>query len=297
MKISCSFLMTLLLCQGALADLNVFVCEPEWQSLLSELGGSHLRITTASTATQDPHYLQAKPSLIVAIRDADLLVCSGAQLEVGWLPLLLRRSGNAAIQPGSPGHVLAAMLVRRIEVPQSVDRRQGDIHPEGNPHVHLNPANVRRIAQVLGDRLAQLDPANSNDYNIYQTDFLSRWDKASARWSRTATPLTGIRVMVHHTSFSYLIDWLKLNRLADLEPKPGLPPSAAHLASLLSAHSVNPPIAILRTPYSSARSSKWLAQRLNSRMLELPYTVGGGGTADLFEVFDRTIEMLLEVST
>jgi len=144
------FLLILLMPIAASA-LEIFVCEPEWGSLLEELAGDNAEITVATTAFQDPHRLQARPSLIAAVRRADLVVCTGADLEIGWLPLLLRRSGNAKIQTGNPGYFLAANFVRRLEIPKTIDRAQGDVHPQGNPHIHLNPGN---ILQLEGMRLA-----------------------------------------------------------------------------------------------------------------------------------------------
>jgi zinc/manganese transport system substrate-binding protein len=290
-------LLTLLACcqtaSAVTTGLNIFACEPEWASLLGELGGSHVHITTALTAQQDPHHLQAKPSLIASIRDANMVVCSGAELEVGWLPLLLRRSGNNAIQPGQPGYVMTAMLVRRLDIPHRLDRAQGDVHPEGNPHVHLNPVNIKRIAKNLGEKLQQLDPTNSADYAANTQDFLARWSAASERWDELIAPLTGTRVIVNHTSFTYLTDFLGLSVVADLEPKPGLPPSSAHLASLLEQFSNNPPAAILYTPYADSRPVMWLAERLHIPAIELPYTVGGQDTNNLFGLMDKTISLLL----
>ena len=134
---------------SAASALNVFVCEPEWGSLVQELAGNMAETTVATTAFQDPHRLQARPSLIAAVRRADLIVCTGADLEIGWLPLLLRRAGNARIQVGNPGYFLAADFVRRIEIPASIDRAQGDVHPQGNPHIHLSPRNIERVADAL----------------------------------------------------------------------------------------------------------------------------------------------------
>ena len=141
--------------------LEIFACEPEWGSLATEIAGDLGKVTSATTAYQDPHSLQARPSLIAAARNADLLVCAGADLEIGWLPLLLRRASNPAIQVGSPGHFLAADYVRRLEIPKSIDRSHGDVHPQGNPHMHLSPRNIERVAQALADRLAAPPPGRA----------------------------------------------------------------------------------------------------------------------------------------
>lgn len=277
--------------------IDAFACEPEWKALLDEIGAGHVDTYAAITAQQDPHYIQARPSLISRVRDADLLVCTGAQLEIGWLPLLLRRATNAKIQPGRPGHFLAASQVRKLEVPAQIDRAQGDIHPEGNPHVHLDPRNIERIAESLSDRLQQIDPANSADYKAALEDFLERWDEAVDRWEQRGEKLEGMRLVTHHRSFSYLMNWLDVDYAGTLEPKPGLPPTSGHLSELLNKLQGNPPAAIVRTPYTDPRASLWLSERLGVPHFELPYTVGGAeGADDLFGLFEVTIQRLEQVT-
>jgi len=277
--------------------LEVFACEPEWGALVKELAAENANIIVATTAFQDPHRLQARPSLIAATRRADLLICSGADLEIGWLPLLLRRAGNPDIQPGRPGHFMAADYVRKLEIPALIDRSQGDIHPQGNPHIHLNANNISRIADKLAERLGVLDPANSSDYSRRLREFQSRWETATTGWEQRGESLQGLRLVSHHRGFSYLADWLDLDIVATLEPKPGVPPSAAHLARLLEQLSPNPPAAVVRTPYANERPSLWLTERLDVRALRLPYTVNEtDGPADLFALFDMTLAALEEVN-
>src|SRR3954466_4402553 len=151
------FLLFAVLCSsGASAALNVFACEPEWASLAQELGGDKVSVTSATTAKQDPHRIEARPSLIARIRSADLLICSGSELEVGWLPLLLTQSGNDRIQQGSPGFIEASQYVVKLEIPKVVDRSLGDIHPAGNPHVHLDPRNIVKVGSVITERLVEI---------------------------------------------------------------------------------------------------------------------------------------------
>ena len=287
-------LITLLTIQPLTAQaLDVFACEPEWAALVSALAGDTAQITTATSAFQDAHRLQARPSLIANARSAQLLVCTGADLEVGWLPLLLRRAGNPAIQPGTDGYFVAAELVRRLEVPTRIDRAAGDVHPQGNPHVHLNPHNITRIAGKLSERLQLLDPANSASYQHRTEQFLDRWNTAIDDWETRAVNLAGLRLVAYHRSFSYLADWLDLQVVATLESKPGIPPSGAHLAKLLEQLSANPPAAIIRAPYDNEKPSSWLEARLNIDGVLLPYTVGGEEQAnDLFGLFDVTLDRL-----
>jgi len=275
--------------------LNVFSCEPEWAALVEELAGDNARITQATTAFQDPHMLQAKPSLIAGARSADLLICTGADLEIGWLPLLLRRAGNPHIQPGSPGHFLAADYVRRIEIPADIDRSQGDVHPQGNPHIHLHPRNIERVAEALADRLAELDAANASTYRANADDFLRRWSDARERWEQRAQALAGMRLVSHHRSFSYLADWLDLDIVATLEPKPGIPASGAQLSRLLEQLTPAPPAGIIRAPFENEKPAHWLSDRLKIPMIEMAYTVGGDpAAADLFGLYEHTIASLEE---
>ena len=275
--------------------LNVFVCQPEWDSLLREIAGDNAEITVATSAFQDPHRLQARPSLIAAVRQADLIVCTGADMEIGWLPLLLRRAGNPKVQAGSPGNFVAADYVRRVEIPVTIDRAQGDVHPQGNPHIHLNPRNIERVADALAERLQVIDPANSADYQLRLDDFQQRWSDATEAWEERALPLEGMRLASHHKSFSYLADWLDLDIVATLEPKPGIPASGAQLASLLERLTPNPPAAVIRTPYENEKPSQWLSARMEIAEIVLPFTIGGTpGSVDLFSLYDETIRMLEE---
>ncbi len=278
------------LCADAL---DVFACEPEWGSLVAEIAGDAADIVVATTAFQDPHRLQARPSLIAAARNADLLVCTGADLEVGWLPLLLRRAGNRDIQPGSPGNFMAADFVRRLEIPRSVDRSQGDVHPQGNPHIHLHPRNIARIAAALRERLSQLSPENAALFRANGDDFAARWEEAVQAWQERAAKFEGMRLVAHHRSFSYLADWLGLDMLATLEPRPGIPVSGAQLAQLIEVLEPDPPRAIVRAPFENEKASLWLSERLDVPAVILPYTVGGSEQAtDLFLLYEDTLTRL-----
>ncbi len=283
----------LLWAQGARADLNILACEPEWASLAQELGGGKVRVTSATTARQDPHHIEARPSLIARARNADLLVCTGAELEVGWLPLLQRESGNARIQPGQAGYFEAAAFVPLLEKSGVADRARGDVHPGGNPHLHADPRNLLPVAEALARRLAELDPANAGHYAARGRAFQERMGAAIARWEKAAAPLRGVPVVVHHKSFSYLARWLGLDMVADLEPKPGVEPSVAHLAGLLQGLKARPARMVLRTAYQSPKPGAWLAERAGIPAVELPYTVGGSvAAADLFGLFDDTLARL-----
>jgi zinc/manganese transport system substrate-binding protein len=280
----------------ACAALDVFACEPEWAALAKELGGDKVSVFQAITAQQDVHRVEARPSLIARARSADLLVCTGAELEISWLPLLLRSAGNRKIQPGQPGNFVAADLVAKIEVPARLDRAEGDVHPYGNPHIHLDPRNVSRIAQALGERLAQLDAANAAHYQARTADFLARWDKAIPTWEAQGAALKGMRVVSHHKDYNYLFRWLGMEGSMSLEPKPGLQPSVAYLGELLGKLQTQPAEAITRSVYSDPKPSGWLSERAKLPVVVLPYTVGGTQEAkDLFGLFEDSIHRLVSV--
>lgn len=280
--------------QPALAALRVLACEPEWGALVQELAGERATIHVATTALQDPHHIQARPSLIAAARNADLVACTGAELEVGWLPILLNQSGNPAIQPGRPGYFEAAAYVRKLEVPSRVDRAEGDVHGAGNPHIQTDPRNIGLVAAALAGRLAQLDPPNAAFYQARHQDFANRWQAAVGRWTAAAAPLKGQPIVVQHKGFPYLEDWLGLIQVAALEPKPGVEPASGHLAAVLEQLQRQPARMILRAAYNDGRSSAWLAERAGIPAVELPFTVGGSERArDLFGLFDDTVDRLL----
>ncbi|WP_410351428.1 metal ABC transporter substrate-binding protein [Thiohalophilus sp.] len=277
------------------ATLNVLACEPEWAALVQAIGKEHVEVKSATTAFQNPHHIQARPSLIARARNADLVVCTGAELEVGWLPLLLRQSGNARIQRDKPGYFMASEQVELIEQLEKVDRSMGDIHAGGNPHVHLDPYRLLQIARQLGERMKQIDPVNARDYQANLESFASQWQTAIERWETKARPLKDIKVVVQHRSWSYLFTWLEMEVVADLEPKPGLPPTSGHLAGLLDVIQAEQPRFIVLTTYQSDRGASWLSRRTQLPVITLPYTVGGHEQAtDLFGLYETTLDMLLK---
>ena len=277
-----------------LAALNVLACEPEWGALAQELGGDKVSVYNATNAFQDPHRVQAKPSLLARARNADLVVCTGAQLEMGWLPILLQQAGNPKIQAGQPGYFEAAQWVRMLETPTSVDRSLGDVHPGGNPHIQTDPRNIGAVAGALAKRLAEIDPANAAAYRNNYQSFSERWRSAVAGWEKQAAPLKGMRIVVHHKAFPYLQNWLGLEEAATLEPKPGVEPTTAHLAEVLAQVQRQPVKAVVRSTYNDSRGSEWLAERANIPAVVLPATVGGSDRAkDLFGFYEDMVQRLL----
>ena len=268
---------------------------PEWAALTAELGGDKVTIYTATNALQDAHHVEAKPSLIARARSADLVVATGAELEIGWLPLVTQQAGNPKIQPGKPGYFEAASYVTLLEKPTRLDRSEGDVHPGGNPHIQTDPRNIARVAAPLAARLAELDPANAAYYQARYKAFAERWSGAIANWEKQAAPLKGVPIVVQHKAFTYLEVWLGLNEIAALEPKPGVEPTTAHLTEVLATLQRQPVKMVIRAAYQSDRASQWIAERAKINAVMLPFTVGGDDAAkDLYGLFDDTIARLLK---
>ena len=286
-------LLILLAGMPAQANLRILATTADWGALATELGGDHVSVYVATTALQDVHRVDAKPSLVARARTADLVFATGAELEVGWLPVLVQESGNPRIQPGSPGYFEAAAQLRLLEVPSQLDRSMGDIHPQGNPHLQLDPHNIAVVAKAFSSRLVQLDAANADYYRQRAGDFDARWSQAIARWESKAASLKGIPVVIMHRDQAYLCHWLGLNEVAAIEPKPGVPPSAGYLGQLVSKLSASPPKLILLNAYNDAKAASWLSERIHVPVVTLPFSVGGTpGAKDLFSLFDDTLSRL-----
>jgi len=291
-----ALLLALLLPLQAQAALNILACEPEWGALAKELGGDKVSIYTAVTAMQEPHRIEARPSLIARARSANLVICTGAELEVGWMPLVQTQSGNANIQRGQPGYFEAARYVAMLEIPQRLDRAQGDVHAAGNPHIHLDPRNIAKVAAALAERMAQIDGPEAAYYRARTKAFLDRWQQAIPKWEKEAAPLKGMPIVAHHKNMSYLNDWLGMREIGELEPKPGLPPTTGYMSELLARLAKDPPKAVVRAAYQDPQAAEWLAQRAKIPAVMLPFTVGGSDKAkDLFGLFDDTVSRLLAV--
>ncbi|MCL2345716.1 MAG: zinc ABC transporter substrate-binding protein [Desulfobulbus sp.] len=274
--------------------IEIFATVPEWAALAREIAGKEANVFVATHALQDPHRVEARPSLIARARRADLVIATGAELEIGWLPLVLRESGNPRVQPGQPGYFEAASVVRMLDVPTRLDRADGDVHAQGNPHIQTDPRNILKVAQALTERLATVDAAHAADYRAHFTAFADKWQAAEARWEKEAAPLRGVAVAVQHAAWSYLADWLGLKVVAVLEPKPGVEPSAAYLAKLVDEAKTTRPRLVIRAAYNDPRPGEWYAGQVKIPLVTLPFTVGGDDAApDLFALFDDTVQRLL----
>jgi zinc/manganese transport system substrate-binding protein len=281
------------MCSPALATVSIFACLPEWAALATELGGNKVSVYQASNALQDPHHIEARPSLVARMRSADLAICTGAELEIGWLPVLLQTAGNQKVQPGQPGFIAAAEFVDKLEVPTRLDRAEGDIHAAGNPHIQLDPHNIAKVGLVLTQRLEQIDAGNAAYYESRSKDFQGRWAQAISRWEKDAAPLKGLRIVPYHKNTVYLSHWLGMTEVMYMEPKPGIPPSAGYLSELVVRLQAEPADALIRTAYQDPKAAGWLSEKTRIPVVDLPYTVGGTPAAkDLFGLFDDTIARL-----
>ncbi len=286
-------LLILLACGPAQATVRILATTADWGALATELGGDRVSVYVATTALQDVHRVDAKPSLVARARTADLVVATGAELEIGWLPVLVQESGNPKIQPGATGYFEAAAQLSLLEVPTQLDRSMGDIHPQGNPHLQLDPHNIAVVAKALTSRLAMLDAGNADYYRKRGSDFDARLTQAITRWEIKAAPLKGMPVVIMHRDQIYLCHWLGLKEVAAIEPKPGVPPSAGYLGQLVSKLSASPPNLILLNAYNDAKAANWLSERVHVPVVTLPFSVGGTPEAkDLFSLFDDTINRL-----
>jgi zinc/manganese transport system substrate-binding protein len=278
----------------AYANLSVFACEPEWGALSTEIGGDKVSVYTATTGSQDPHQIQARPSLIARARSADVAVCDGAELEIGWMPMIIQQADNAKLAPGQPGAFDATSFVHLLEQPTALDRAQGDIHAAGNPHIQTDPHMMLPVAKALAARFAQLDPPNAAYYQGRDADFEKRMNAAIAKWTAEAAPLKGQPIAVQHHAWIYLERWLGLHEVVPLEPKPGVPPSSGYLAEVLQKLQTTPAKFVIRAAYEDDRPAAFVSEKAGIPAVVLPFTVGGDDQSkDLFSLYDDTINRLL----
>jgi zinc/manganese transport system substrate-binding protein len=276
------------------AAINVFTCEPEWAALTTVLGGSDVDVFAATTALQDPHQIQARPALISRLRNADIVVCTGAELEIGWMPVLLRQSSNAKVQPGAPGYFEAAQQVTLLEKPDRLDRADGDVHPGGNPHLQTDPRNMRLVAQALAKRLAAVDPAHADGYAQRAQAFDARLGQTIDQLQAQAALLKGMKFVSYHKSWIYLANWLGMTEAANIEPKPGVPPGSAYIADLLNRIPALQARMIVYAAYEDPKPSQFVAEKSGLPAVMLPFTVGGtDGAKDLISFYEDTVKRLL----
>ncbi len=281
----------LMLGSVARADLRVVTTTTDLADLARAVGGEHVEVESICKGEQDPHYVQARPSYMVKLSRADLLISVGLDLEVAWLPSLVRGARNPAINPGKPGHLEASRAIKPIEVVGgAVDRSKGDIHPRGNPHYWLDPHNGKAIARLIAGRMKQLDPEHGAAYEANLQRFLAQLDAAIARWQKRMAPLRGKRVVSYHATFNYFIQRFGLQQSGYVESKPGIPPAPAHLAQLIVQMRKERVGTILHEAYHDRGASNLVAKRSGAAVLELPTSVGGArGASSYIGLIDHLV--------
>lgn len=275
-----ALLTALLAALPAWAGPNVVTSTEGLAAIVREVGGDGVKVTALSRGIQDPHFVDPNPSLAVKLRNADLLVDVGMELEIGWLPPLVVQSRNAAILPGGPRRLTAASAIVPMDVPTGpVDRGQGDIHPAGNPHFLSDPRRVLQVASAVAAKLSEIDPAGAAGYQARLQAFRAKVEAAEARWKAELAPYAGRSVVTRHKTLTYLLDWAGLKAAGYLEPKPGVAPPPSHVAALAAQVKISGVKGVLVESYYDRRSADQLAELTGARVVVIPGDVGGAKEA------------------
>jgi ABC-type Zn uptake system ZnuABC Zn-binding protein ZnuA len=278
----------------AAAPLRVVTTTEDLAALTREVGGDRVEVTALARGYQDPHFVEPKPSFILAVNRADLLIAVGRELEVGWLPTLITSGRNARVQPGAPGYLDASQNVRILDIPVGqVTRAMGDVHSQGNPHYWLDPNNGRRIAQAIRDRLSQLASAEGAYFAARYDAFDKRLAAAEARWDAALAPYAGTKVVTYHRSWPNLMERWKLNVIGYVEPKPGIPPSPSHTLQLMTEMKAQGVKLIIVEPYFDKKTPQAIAAQVGGVVLELAPSVGAQPSIrDYIGLFDHDVAAL-----
>jgi zinc/manganese transport system substrate-binding protein len=277
----------------ASAQIRVVATTPDLASVAREIGGDRVSVVALAKPTEDPHYVDAKPSHIVTLNRADALIEGGAELELGWLPPLLENSRNSKISAGAPGRIVASEGIRLLEVPTSFDRSRGDVHSLGNPHFMIDPVNVRIIARNIANHFAQIDPKNAATYNGNLARFNAKLDAKFAEWQKKLAPYRGARIVTYHKDFVYLAQRFGLNILDELEPKPGIAPSPSHLAQVIGKMKAANAKVILVQPFQNRRTAETVARQTGAVVLDVPQQPGAApNTNTYFDLMDNLVSTL-----
>ncbi|MBI3805411.1 MAG: zinc ABC transporter substrate-binding protein [Nitrospirae bacterium] len=294
--LSISFLSVLLFAFGAEAKTKIVTTTPDFAAVAREIGGDRVEVSSLAKGIQDPHFIDAKPSFIRLLNQADLLIDGGADLEVGWLPPLLENSRNGKIQTGAPGRIVAATGVNLLQIPtRPVERSQGDVHPLGNPHYMLDPENGKVVGEQVAATLCRLDSRSCDQYRKNQTAFNQHLDQKMTKWMEKLAPYRGTKIITYHDSWPYFAERFGLIVVGHVEPKPGIPPSPGHLEALVDLITREKPKVILMEPYFSEQAPRFLAQKTGIPVLVLPPSVAPeAGINSYFDLFDQDIDRLAD---
>lgn len=273
--------------------LTVVATTPDLAALAKEIGGDAVEVKALAKPTEDPHYVDAKPSLIVTLNRADVLIEGGAELEIGWLPPLLESARNDKIAAGAPGRIVASQGVRMLEVPATFDRSTGDVHPFGNPHFLLDPLNVKLIVAQIADHFAQINPQSAELFRANLKTFTTTLDRKLAEWQKQLAPYRGAKIVTYHKDFVYLAERFGLEVVETLEPKPGIAPSPAHLARLIAKMKAESARVILVQPYQNRKTAEKVARQTDAVVLDLGQQPGALKDTDTyFGLMDHMVRTL-----
>ena len=277
----------------ASAQLRVVATTPDLASIAREIGGSRVNVVALAKPTEDPHYVDAKPSHIVTLNRADALIEGGAELELGWLPPLLENARNSKISAGAPGRIVASEGVKLIEIPTSFDRSKGDVHSLGNPHFMIDPLNVKIIARNIANHFAQIDPKSAALYQGNLARFNTKLDAKLADWQKQLAPYRGAKIVTYHKDFGYLAERFGLTIVETLEPKPGISPSPAHLAGVIGKMKATNAKVILVQPFQNRRTAETVARQTGAAVLDIPQQPGArNGSTSYFDMMDYLVSTL-----
>ena len=275
--------------------ITVVATTPDLASIAREIGGAAVDVKALAKPTEDPHFVDAKPSHIVTLNRADVLIEGGAELELGWLPPLLESARNAKIASGAPGRIVASQGIKMLEIPATFDRSKGDVHPYGNPHFLLDPVNVKIIAAQLADHLGQVSPASGSVFKANLARFNTALDSALAVWQKQLQPYRGAKIVTYHKDFAYLAERFGLQVVATLEPKPGIAPSPAHLATVISTMKASGAKVILVQPYQNRKTAETVARQTGATVLDVAQQPGAiPGTETYFSLMNRIVSTLAD---
>jgi zinc/manganese transport system substrate-binding protein len=274
-------------------QLNVVATTPDLAALARAIGGSAVDVKALAKPTEDPHFVDAKPSHIVTLNRADVLIEGGAELEIGWLPPLLESARNDKIAAGAPGRISASQGVTLLEVPSTLDRSMGDVHALGNPHFLIDPVNVKLIVRQIADHLAQVDPADASLFKANLQTFNATLDAKLADWQKQLAPYRGAKMVTYHNDFVYLAERFNLEIVETLEPKPGIAPSPAHLANVIGKMKAENVRVILVQPFQNRKTAETVARQTDGLVLDVPQQPGAIPNTDTyFDLMDYIVRTL-----
>jgi zinc/manganese transport system substrate-binding protein len=297
MKCIITLLIALLAAVPARAQgkLNVVATTEDLASIAREVGGDRITVESIAKGYQDPHFVEAKPSFILKLQKADLLIAVGRELEIGWLPPLMQQSRNAKIQPGAPGYLDASLAATILEIPTgNITRAMGDVHPLGNPHYWMDPENGKRIAKEIADKLSEMRPTDGTAFQQRLSDFTTRLDAAEKRWLAQMAPYKGTKIVTYHRSFPNFAERFGLDVVGYVEPRPGIPPSPSHTLELIQEMNRQQIKIILMEPYFDQKTPNSIGTQTGAQVLVMPPSVGGEKTVtDYLKLFDYDINLLV----